>query len=119
MRQHESDSFDACRVQACKYGLHQDLLNYCSDLCVPLGGVLLEGVDDLSILAQLTDEALLSTQTAAENVGTSKLDHLRQKRSQFPINHLEDMKNREHNMINSRLNKLTFYLCDDNRGSLD
>lgn len=54
----------------------------------PLGGVLLERVDDLSVVAQLTDEAFLSTQTAAEDVGAGKLDHLGQKRSQFPIDHL-------------------------------
>ncbi len=57
---------------------------------VPLGGVFLEGVDDLSILAELTDEAFLSTQAAAEDVGAGKLDHLGQEGSQFPINHLED-----------------------------
>ena len=57
-------------------------------LSVPPGGVLLEGVDDLSVLAELADEAFLSTQTAAENMGAGKLDHLRQEGSQFPINHL-------------------------------
>lgn len=55
---------------------------------VPLGGVLLEGVDDLSVVAELTDEAFLSTQTAAENVRAGKLDHLGQEGSQFSINHL-------------------------------
>lgn len=54
----------------------------------PLGGVLLEGVDDLTVVAELTDEAFLSTQTAAENVGAGKLDHLGQEGSQFSINYL-------------------------------
>lgn len=57
--------------------------------CVPLGGALLEGVDDLSVVAELTDEAFLSTQAAAENMGAGKLDHLGQEGSQFPINDLE------------------------------
>lgn len=56
---------------------------------VPLGGALLEGVDDLPVVAELTDEAFLSTQTAAENMGAGKLDHLGQEGSQFSINHLE------------------------------
>lgn len=56
---------------------------------VPLGGALLEGVDDLSIVAEFTDEAFLSTQTAAENVRAGKLDHLGQEGSQFSVNHLE------------------------------
>lgn len=71
-------------------------LRFLPTLCVehgaaavtPLGGVLLEGVDDLSVVAELTDEAFLSTQTAAEHVGAGKLDHLRQEGSQFPIDHL-------------------------------
>lgn len=54
----------------------------------PLGGALLEGVDDLSVLAELTNETFLSTQTAAENMGAGKLDYLGQKGSQFSINHL-------------------------------
>lgn len=59
-------------------------------LCeVPLGGALLEGVDDLFVVAQLTDEAFLSTQTAAENVGAGKLDHLGQEGSQLSIDHLQ------------------------------
>lgn len=56
---------------------------------VPLGCALLEGVDDLSVLAELTDEAFLSTQTAAENMGAGELDHLGEEGGQFPINHLE------------------------------
>lgn len=54
----------------------------------PLGGVLLEGVEDLSVVAQLTDESFLSTQTAAENVRAGKLDHLGQEGSHLPIDHL-------------------------------
>lgn len=72
---------------------------------VPLGGILLEGVDDLSVVAELTDEAFLSTQTAAENVGAGKLDHLGQEGSQFSINHLEGeekRKNRRQDITNSK-----------------
>lgn len=58
--------------------------------CIPPGGILLEGVDDLPVLAELTDEAFLSTQAAAEDVWTGKLDHLGQEGSQFSINHLEN-----------------------------
>lgn len=54
----------------------------------PLGGALLEGIDDLSVVAELADEAFLSAQTAAENMGAGKLDHLGQEGSQFSINHL-------------------------------
>lgn len=54
----------------------------------PLGGTLLKGVDDLSIVAELTDETFLSAQTAAENVGAGKFDHLGQEGSQFSINDL-------------------------------
>lgn len=54
----------------------------------PPGGVLLEGIDDLPVLAEFTDEAFLSTQAAAENMRAGKLDHLGQERSQFSINHL-------------------------------
>lgn len=56
---------------------------------VPFDGALLEGVDDLPVVAELTDEAFLSTQAAAENVGAGKLDYLGQVGSQFPINHLQ------------------------------
>ena len=56
--------------------------------CVPLGGTLLEGVDDLSVLAELADEAFLSTQTAAEHVRAGKLDHLGQEGGQFSIDDL-------------------------------
>lgn len=56
---------------------------------VPFDGALLEGVDDLAIVAELTDEAFLSTEAAAENVGAGKLDYLGQVGSQFPINHLQ------------------------------
>lgn len=55
---------------------------------VPLGGVLLEGVEHLSVVAELTDEAFLSTQAAAENMGAGKLDHFGQEGGQFSINHL-------------------------------
>lgn len=57
---------------------------------VPASGILLEGVQDLPVLTELTDETFLSTQTAAENVGAGKLDHLGQEGSQFPVNHLGD-----------------------------
>lgn len=40
-------------------------------------------------MAELTDEAFLPTQAAAENVGAGKLDYLGQVGSQFPINHLQ------------------------------
>lgn len=40
-------------------------------------------------MAELADDAFLSTQTAAENMGAGKLDHLGQEGSQFSINHLE------------------------------
>lgn len=56
---------------------------------VPFDGALLEGVDDLPVVAELTDEAFLSTKAAAENVGAGKLDYLGQVGSQFPINHLQ------------------------------
>lgn len=56
---------------------------------VPFDGALLEGVDDLIVVAELTDEAFLSTQAAAKNVGAGKLDYLGQVGSQFPINHLQ------------------------------
>lgn len=58
--------------------------------CVPFGGVLLKGVKDLSVLAELTDEALLSTQAAAEHVRAGELDHFGQKGRQFTVNHLEE-----------------------------
>lgn len=61
---------------------------------VPLGCALLEGVDDLSVLAELTDEAFLSTQTAAENMGAGELDHLGEEGGQFPINHLDGTERR-------------------------
>lgn len=54
----------------------------------PLSGALLKGVDDLSGLTHLTDEALLSALAAAEDVGTGKLNHLGEKGGQLPINHL-------------------------------
>lgn len=54
----------------------------------PPGGVLLERVDDLLVVAELTDEAFLSTQAAAEDVGAGELYYLGQKGSQLPINHL-------------------------------
>lgn len=56
--------------------------------CVPSGDVLLEGVDDLSVLAEFADEALLSTQAAAEHVGAGKLDHLGEEGGQFTVDHL-------------------------------
>lgn len=56
---------------------------------VPFDGALLEGVEDLPVVAELTEEALLPTQAAAENVGAGKLDYLGQVGSQFPINHLQ------------------------------
>lgn len=59
---------------------------------VPLGGALLEGVEDLSVVAQLADEALLPAQTAAEDVRAGKLDHLGQEGSQFSVNHLQGTK---------------------------
>lgn len=62
---------------------------------VPLGGVLLEGVEDLSVLAELADEALLSTQTAAKNMGAGKLDHFGQEGGQFSINHLAGKERKE------------------------
>lgn len=58
-------------------------------ILLPSGGALLERVDDLSILTELTYEAFLSTQAAAENMGAGKLDHLGEEGSQFPINHLQ------------------------------
>lgn len=58
-------------------------------------GTLLEGVDDLSILAELADETFLSTQTAAENMGAGKLDHLGQEGSQLSIYHLEGEEGRK------------------------
>lgn len=57
---------------------------------VPSRDVLLKGVDDLSVLAQLADEALLSTQAAAEHVGAGEFDHLGQEGGQFPVDHLEE-----------------------------
>lgn len=68
---------------------------------VPLGGVLLEWVDDLSVLAELADEAFLSTQTAAENVGTGELDDLGQEGSKFPVNHLEREEKEEYTFNNN------------------
>lgn len=56
---------------------------------VPLGGALLEGVDDLSVVAELADEAFLTAQTAAENMWASEFDHLGQEGRKFSINHLE------------------------------
>lgn len=54
----------------------------------PLGGILLERVEDLAVVAELTDEAFLSTQTAAVHVGTGKLDHFGEEGSQLPIYYL-------------------------------
>lgn len=62
-------------------------------VCVPFGGILLEGVDDLTVVAEFTDEAFLSTQTAAKNMGAGKLDHFGQEGSQFSINHLGGQRN--------------------------
>lgn len=47
----------------------------------PSGGILLEGIDDLTVLAKLTDEALLPAQTAAVDMRAGKLDHLREEGS--------------------------------------
>ena len=57
---------------------------------VPLGGTLLEGVDDLSVFAEFTDEALLLTEAAAEHVGAGELDHLGQEGGQLTIDDLEE-----------------------------
>lgn len=46
-------------------------------------------------MAELADEAFLSTQTAAENMRAGKLDHLGQEGSQFSINHLEGEERRD------------------------
>lgn len=48
---------------------------------VPSGGVLLEGVDDLAVVAELADEAFLPTQAAAEHVSAGELDDLGQEGS--------------------------------------
>lgn len=48
----------------------------------------MERVEDLAVVAELTDKALLSTQTAAIHVGTGKLDHFGEEGSQFPIYYL-------------------------------
>lgn len=45
---------------------------------IPFSGILLERVDDLSILAEFADKSFLSTQTAAENMGAGKFDYFRQ-----------------------------------------
>lgn len=54
----------------------------------PLGGALLEGVDDLAIVAELADEALLAAQAAAVHVRAGKLNHLGEEGGQLPIDHL-------------------------------
>lgn len=47
-------------------------------MSIPFSGILLERVDDLSILAEFADKSFLSTQTAAENMGAGKFDYFRQ-----------------------------------------
>ena len=47
---------------------------------VPLCGALLERVDDLAVLAELTDKALLLAKAAVEHVGAGELDDLGQER---------------------------------------
>lgn len=54
----------------------------------PFGGILLEGVDDLASVAELTDKALLSAQTTTVHMRAGKLDYLREKGSKLSINDL-------------------------------
>lgn len=55
----------------------------------PSGGILLKGIDDLAILAKLTDEALLPAQTTAVDMRAGKLDHLGEEGSKFSIYDLQ------------------------------
>lgn len=70
---------------------------------VPPGCALLERVDDLSVLAQLTDESFLSTQTAAEDMRAGELDHFGQEGSQFAIDHLQGDGRKRHGQQQQRL----------------
>lgn len=55
----------------------------------PSGGILLKGIDDLAILAKLTDEALLPAQTTAVDMRAGKLDHLGEEGSKLSIYDLQ------------------------------
>lgn len=55
----------------------------------PSGGILLEGIDDLTVLTKLTDEALLPAQTTAVDMRAGKLDHLREEGSELSIYDLQ------------------------------
>lgn len=57
-------------------------------------------------MAELTDEALLSTQTAAVHVGTGKLDHFGEEGSQLAIYYLyREMKRKEDKMSEGAQNR--------------
>lgn len=60
-----------------------------TDITVPACRNVLKGVKDFSIVANLTDETLLTTQAAAVHVRGGKLDHLPQERSQLSFNNLK------------------------------
>lgn len=57
-------------------------------------------------MAELTDEALLSTQTAAVHVGTGKLDHFGEEGSQLAIYYLyREMTRKEDKMSEGARNR--------------
>lgn len=65
----------------------------------------MERVEDLAVVAKLTDEALLSTQTAAVHMGTGKLDHFGEEGSQFPIYYLYRTWRKGHKMSDGAWNR--------------
>lgn len=89
----KSDNQASC-LSVCKLNIYWCISTVFMTV-VPLGGMLLEGVEHLSVVAELTDEAFLSTQTAAENMGAGKLDHFGQEGGQFSINHLAGEERKE------------------------
>lgn len=60
-----------------------------TDITVPARRNVLKGVKDFSIVADLTDETLLTTKAAAVHMRGGKLDHLPQERCQLSFNNLK------------------------------
>jgi len=60
-----------------------------TDITVPACRNVFKGVKDFSIVANLTDETLLTTEAAAVHMRGCKFDHLPQERSQLPFNNLK------------------------------
>lgn len=66
-------------------------------------------------MAELTDEALLSTQTAAVHVGTGKLNHFGEKGSQLPIYYLYGGWRKRAKMSEGAWNRQREYVAEGNK----